>query len=53
MIPGSVLMLIALLVSAEWLELTLNIVGFLLIVAIPFLFTPLHKESGQAPSREK
>lgn len=53
LIPGSVLMLIALLVSAEWLELTLNIVGFLLIVAIPFLFTPLHKESGQAPSRQK
>lgn len=45
MIPGSALMLGALLVSAESLEWTLNIVGFVLMIVIPFLFTPLRKES--------
>jgi len=45
MIPGSILMLIALLVSTEWLEWTLNIVGLVLMIAIPFLFAPLRKES--------
>ena len=45
MIPGSALMLGALLVNAESLEWTLNIAGFTLIIVIPFLFTPLHKEN--------
>jgi hypothetical protein len=45
MIPGSALMLAALLVSAESLEWTLNIVGFALMVVVPFLVTPLQKES--------
>jgi len=53
MIPGSTLMLIALLVSTEWLEWTLNIVGIVLMIAIPFLFTPLRKESQHAPQSEK
>jgi len=45
MIPGSILMLIALLVSNESLEWTLNIVGLVLMIAVPFLFAPLRKES--------
>ena len=47
MLPGSVLMIAALFVAAESLEWGLNIVGFILMVLIPFLFTPLHKESNQ------
>jgi len=53
MIPGSMLMLIALLVTTESLEWTLNIVGFMLMIAIPFLLTPLRKESLHAPQSEK
>ncbi len=53
MIPGSALMLIALLVKSESLEWTLNIVGFLLMIAIPFLFVPLQKESQHVPRSEK
>jgi hypothetical protein len=45
MLPGSVLMIAALFVAAESLEWGLNIVGFILMVVIPFLFTPLRKES--------
>ena len=45
MLPGSVLMIAALFVAFESLEWSLNIVGFILMVAIPFLFTPLRKEN--------
>jgi len=45
MLPGSVLMIAALFVASESLEWSLNIVGFILMVAIPFLFTPLRKEN--------
>ena len=45
MLPGSVLMIAALFVAAESLEWGLNIVGFILMVVIPFLFTPLRKEN--------
>ena len=45
MLPGSILMIAALFVASESLEWGLNIVGFILMVVIPFLFTPLHKES--------
>ena len=45
MLPGSVLMIAALFVASESLEWSLNIVGFILMVGIPFLFTPLHKEN--------
>ena len=45
MIPGSVLMLGALLVSTDSIEWTLNVVGFALMIVVPFLFTPLCKES--------
>ena len=44
MLPGSVLMIAALFVISQSLEWSLNITGFLLMVLIPFLFTPLHKE---------
>jgi hypothetical protein len=44
MLPGSVLMIAALLVQSERLEWTLNAVGFLLMIVIPLLFTPLRKE---------
>lgn len=53
MIPGSMLMLIALLVGSESLEWALNIVGFVLMIALPFLLTPLRKENQQAPQSEK
>jgi hypothetical protein len=43
MLPGSVLMIAALLVQSERLEWTLNTVGFLLMIVIPLLFTPLRK----------
>jgi hypothetical protein len=45
MIPGSVLMLGALLVSNQILQWTLNIVGFFMMIVVPFLFAPLRKES--------
>jgi hypothetical protein len=45
MLPGSVLMIAALFVASESLGWGLNIVGFMLMVAIPFLFTPLRKEN--------
>ena len=43
MIPGSILLIAALFVESKSIEWTLNIVGFLLVVVLPFLFTPLHK----------
>ena len=46
MLPGSVLMIAALFVASEALEWGLNIVGFLLVVVIPFFFTPLQKETA-------
>ena len=44
MLPGSVLMVAALLVNSQRLEWTLNTAGFLLMIVIPLLFTPLRKE---------
>lgn len=44
MIPGTVLLIAALFVESSAMEWTLNIVGFILVVAIPFLFSPLQKE---------
>jgi len=44
MIPGSVLMIAALLVQSERLEWILNIAGFLLMIVIPLLYTPLRKQ---------
>jgi hypothetical protein len=45
MVPGSVLMVAALLVNSRQLEWTLNGIGFLLMLVIPLLFTPLRKQS--------
>lgn len=47
MLPGSILMIAALFVSSESLEWGLNISGFLLMIVIPFLFAPLHKEAPE------
>jgi hypothetical protein len=44
MLPGTVLMVAALVVQSERLEWTLNAAGFLLMIVIPLLFTPLRKE---------
>ena len=44
MLPGSILMIAALLVDSETAEWTLNIIGMIMMVILPFLFTPLHKE---------
>ena len=45
MLPGSVLMIAALFVDSKSFEWGLNVVGFILMVVTPFLFTPLHKEN--------
>ena len=45
MLPGSILMIAALFVASESLEWGLNIAGFILMVVIPLLFTPLRKEN--------
>ena len=44
MLPGSVLMIAAMFVDSDTAEWSLNIIGFILMVIIPLLFTPLHKE---------
>jgi len=43
MIPGSILMLITLLMETGDWETFLNTVGFILMVVLPFLFVPLIK----------
>ena len=44
MLPGSALMIAAMFVGADSVEWSLNIIGFLLVIVIPCLFTPLHRE---------
>jgi hypothetical protein len=44
MLPGSVLLVSAMFVESESVEWSLNIIGVMLMIIIPFLFTPLHKE---------
>lgn len=44
MIPGSILMIAAMFVDSETKEWSLNIVGVLLMIILPLLFAPLHKE---------
>jgi len=50
-------MLAALFVASETAEWSLNIVGLILMILLPFLFTPLHKEdqveSASAGKRHK
>ena len=43
MLPGSAFMLAALFVDSDSIEWSLNIIGFILMIAIPCLFTPLHR----------
>ena len=45
MIPGSIMMVAAMFVASDTVEWTLNIVGVILMIIIPLLFAPLHKEN--------
>ncbi len=45
MIPGTILMIVALLVDSESVEWSLNIIGLILMIISPFFFTPLHVEN--------
>ena len=44
MLPGSVLMIAALFVDSGSVEWSLNIIGLILMIVIPLLYTPLHRE---------
>jgi hypothetical protein len=44
MLPGAILMIVALFVDSKTAEWTLNIIGLIFMIILPFLFTPLHKE---------
>jgi hypothetical protein len=44
MLPGTILMIAALFVDSVSVEWSLNIVGIMLMIVLPFLFTPLHIE---------
>lgn len=44
MLPGSLTMIAALFVASGPLEWALNTAGFMLMIVIPWLFTPLHME---------
>jgi len=43
-LPGSILMIAALFGDSEAAEWSLNVVGLILMILLPFLFTPLHNE---------
>ena len=44
MLPGSVLMIAAMFVDTDSAEWSLNIIGLILMIIIPLMFAPLHKE---------
>ena len=44
MIPGSILMIGSMFVESSSVEWSLNIVGLILMIIIPMLYAPLHKE---------
>jgi hypothetical protein len=44
MLPGSALMIAALFVDSDSIEWPLNIIGFVLMIVIPCLFTPLQRK---------
>jgi hypothetical protein len=44
MLPGSVFMIATLFVASDLIEWSLNITGIILMIAIPWLFAPLHVE---------
>jgi hypothetical protein len=45
MLPGSILMVAAMFVDSDIAEWSLSIFGLILMIAVPFLFTPLHKDN--------
>ena len=44
MLPGSVLMIAAMFVDTDSDVLSLNFIGLILMIIIPLMFAPLHKE---------
>ena len=44
MLPGSVVMVASMFVESTSVEWSLSIVGFILMIVIPLLYSPLHKE---------
>ena len=44
MLPGSFLMIAAMFVDTDVAEWSLNIIGLILMIIIPLMFAPLHKE---------
>ena len=46
MLPGSVLMIAAMFVDTDSVEWSLNIFGLILMIIIPLMFAPLHKEDS-------
>jgi len=44
MIPGTILMIVAMFVDSESAEWLLNGIGLALMIILPLLFTPLHRE---------
>lgn len=44
MLPGSILMIAAMFVDSDSIEWSLNITGVILMIIIPLMFAPLHKE---------
>ena len=44
MVPGSLLMIAAMFVDTDSVEWSLNIIGLILMIIIPLMFAPLHKE---------
>lgn len=44
MLPGTGLMVAALFVNSELVEWSLSILGLLMMIVLPFWFSPLHKE---------
>jgi len=44
MVPGTVLMIAALFTGSESVEWSLNIIGIMLMIILPFWFTPLYAE---------
>jgi hypothetical protein len=44
MLPGSILMTAAMFVDSDSVEWSLNIIAVVLMVIIPLLYAPLHKE---------
>jgi len=47
MLPGSALMIAALFVESDSAGWWLNSIGLLLMIVIPLLFVPLHREKQQ------